>query len=750
MAVSRARWMRWLFAANLLLVGFLVGYKVYLNLYERDFAGVQARQLANVREVLSGRGSFSFAVVGNINNSVGIFERKIVPMLNDSGVDFVVSAGNAVSGGGEDKYRALYRTLGHLRIPYLLAFGENEYSGLGSYRFYEHFGPYFFSFTAGSSQFVFLDSTGKTSPRWQLSWLGDELRGSDARHTFLFTGHPLVRTRHDLFLDREDNYLYPVPFREGIQRLAATYAVDAVFSANLPVFETQVRDDTTYVTTGGAGGLVLNNDTSYYHFVKVTVGGGKVAIEPVRLGIGQHAVLKTLESLWFFIHSLFYVGYLNFILLVSSLSVAAIWLYNRVFAERDYYPSFDVDATPYRDRTFRVAMFTNNYLPFIGGVPLSIERLRTGLAGRGHEVMVVAPSYGQQLDEEHVLRARSILALGKQREFRVANIFQPGLRRKIKGFRPDVIHIHHPFWLGSLGLRLARRLKVPAVYTYHTRLEHYAHYVPLPGPLFRNLISHSLVKRFANKCDAVIVPTHSAEEYLRLIGVGTGIFVQPTGVDCAAFASADRERVAALRQRFGIGDHKVFVSVSRLSREKNIEFMIDALAEMKRQGGVPFKFLVIGDGQDRGSLQARIDSYGAGEEMLLTGPVTPEDIPAYYALGDAFLFASKTETQGMVVLEAMAAGLPVVAVRSSGIDDVVQDGFNGFKTPENREVWSARAGTLITDEALHRTMAGNARSFAQQFDIDAVAGNVAEVYAYACAVRGDGRDAAAGGQAVGS
>ena len=151
-----------LFYLCLLVVFLLVGYKTYLNLFTEDFEGVHTEQVERIYQALEPGEPFSFAVVGNINNSVGIFEDRIIPELNRSGLDFLVSAGNAVSGGGEDKYRALYGTLSHLEIPYLLTFGAHEYEDFGSFRFYDHFGPHFFSIEAGNSRLIFLDSTGKT------------------------------------------------------------------------------------------------------------------------------------------------------------------------------------------------------------------------------------------------------------------------------------------------------------------------------------------------------------------------------------------------------------------------------------------------------------------------------------------------------------------------------------------------------------------------------------------------------------
>ncbi|BES72718.1 hypothetical protein RE428_37360 [Marinobacter nanhaiticus D15-8W] len=726
----RRKPLKLLFYLCLLVIILLVGYKIYLDFFEPDYEAVHTEQIDRLHANLDNTSEFSFAVVGNINNSVGVFERKIVPMLNSADLDFVISAGNAVSSGGEDKYRAIYRTLNQLNVPYLLTFGDNEFSNFGSFRFYEHFGPYFYSFRTGNSVFAFLDATGKTPYRWQLRWLSDLLSQDDSAHRFVFIGDPLQKIHKETLFDNEDEYLNNPEFRDALVKMFRQYKVDAVFSANLPLFSEQRHGPTLYITTGGAGGLVLNNETSFYHFVRVDVREDGIETTLKRLDIGQHPVFKQLESFWFFIHSLFYVGYINFILLVCVLGLIIIKLYSAIFVDKDYYPDFDLDPTPWRERSLKVGMFTNNYLPFIGGVPLSIERLRRGLNARNHEVMVVAPSYRDQPTEEtNVLRVPSLVSMGAEREFRLANIFLARIRQAVRAFRPDIIHLHHPIWLGSLGLWMARRLKVPAVYTYHTRLEHYAHFVPLPGRIFRNLISHALIKRFANKCDGVIVPTYSAEEYLRMIGVKTMAFVQPTGIEFDAFQQVTEEQVEALRRKLDISpDEHVFISVSRLSTEKNIDFMVEAMELIKARARKPFRFLMIGDGHERERLQRKIDEKGLRDIFVLLGSIPPDDMALYYQLGDTFLYASVSETQGMVILEAMAAHLPVVAVRSSGIDDVVREEYNGFKTPGNRERWSEAVLRLMDDEALHRQLADNALEFAKGYSIDNFARDVEGIY----------------------
>ena len=720
-----------LFYICLLIVVLLVGYKTYLNLFMEDFRGVHSLQVEHIQQQVTGDAPFSFAVVGNINNSIGVFEDRMIPELNGAGIDFLVSAGNAVTGGGEDKYRALYGSLGHLSVPYLLTFGPHEYEDFGSFRFYDHFGPHFYSVPVGNARLIFLDSTGKTSWQWQIRWLNDLLERDTSKARILFIAHPPVAPDQKPPFARPDDYLQPPAFREALLQTIRRHNISLVFSSNLSLYSDDLRGQTEFITTGGAGGLILNNDTSFYHYVRVQVSpDGSISHSLQALDIGQHPVLEQLESLWLFVYSLLYTGYRNFILILAVFVAITIRLYTSIFIGRDYYPDYDLDPTPWQKLPLRIAMFTNNYLPFVGGVPLSIERLRRGLDALGDRVLVIAPSYRKQpAHEPRVLRVPSLLAMGEKREFRLANIFLPRIRRQVKAFRPDIIHLHHPFWLGSLGLLLARTLSVPAVYTYHTRLEHYAHFVPLPGLLFRNLISHSLVKRFANRCDAVIVPTYSGEEYLRMIGVKTPVFVQPTGIEYARYQAVTRDQVQALRAHLGLKGQKVLISVSRLSNEKNIDFMIEAVASLRRQTRVPFRVLMIGDGHQRERLQRRINALGLHDTFVLTGTVAPEDMATWYRMGDAFVFASKSETQGMVILEAMAAGLPVVAVRSSGIDDVVREGFNGFKTPENQDLWLARVKTLLEDDELRRQLSGQAREFARDYSVEQFARHVRDIYA---------------------
>ncbi|WP_322570447.1 glycosyltransferase [Rhodohalobacter sp.] len=719
-----------IFYAIVLLVIMILGYKLYLNVNVTDFEAKHTEQIDAIRNKLVGQTQFKFAVVGNINNSIGIFEKQLIPKINASDSQFLISAGNAVLDGGVDKYQALEGTLNHLNIPYLLTFGENEYESFGGFRFYEHYGPYYFSFVVADSRFIFLDSTGKTPWSWQLQWLTELMKSDQSNHQFIFVSKPVLKVPNEYLFGDDDEDAIPDSTRTELIEIIERYSVDAVFSSEIPTFNVQKRQDTYFVTTGGAGGLDLNTDRSFYHYVDVSVSKDSIQIQQKAIDEGQGLIARQLENLWFFIYSFFYVGYLNFFLLVGVLVLISIKLYTTIYESKEFYPIYEVDPSPWLDKTIRVAMFTDNYLPFIGGVPISISRLYKGLKQLKNKVLIIAPSYHNQSEkEEDVFRVPSLISFGKESEFRMANIFLKKIRNTVYAFKPDIIHVHHPFWMGSLGLFIARWKKIPAVFTYHTRLEHYAHFVPLPTRLFRNLISHLLIRRFANKCDGIIVPTNSVEKYLHMIGVETPCFVQSTGIEFEEFQQVEPEKIQNLKESLGIEDEIVLLSVSRLSDEKNIDFMIEALSKLKKSIQQPFTFLMIGDGHKKDELQKKVARLGLSENVQLVGSVDPDEMKTWYNLGDIFLFASKSETQGMVILEAMAAGLPVVAVKATGIDDVVEDGVNGYKTPEKIALWANKVQLLIDDKNHRKKLSDNAREFSSSYSIRKFADNIKQIYA---------------------
>jgi len=721
------------FLINLAIVVTILGYRAYLSVTAPEASALLVPQIERIEAETRASDTVSFAVVGEANNSIGVFERRIIPLINASSVDFMVSVGNILNGGGEDKHRALLGTLSHLQKPYLLTFGENESEEFGSSRFYQRFGPHFYSVALGGVRLVFLDSTGRTPTDWQERWLRDILSGENTRRVIVFAGHPVIEPVEDTFFEPTLGAWSSPAARSRFLSLLQELGVDMVISSGAATYSDQTVDGIRHILTGGAGGFVMNDETSFYHYLNVAITPTGIAVDMVRTDTSPTLAVRQIEGLWFFIYSLFYVGIWNFLLIFSGFVLLGIYLFNRLFRERQYYPSYDSSGTGDLGRPLRIAMFTNTYLPFIGGVSLSISRLKAGLERQGHEVLVICPRYPGGKEDRTVLRVPVLVRSGEM--IRIANPVHIQTRRAVLDFHPDVIHLHHPFWLGSMGLRLARTIGVPAIFTYHTRLELYSHRVPLPGALFRNVVAHWVIRRFANQCDQVVVPTPVTRDYIRLIGVHAPVHVYPTGVEIEQYEINDPCQIAELNAQLNPDGRLLLITISRLSKEKSLDFMMSAMVELKRRNAPPFRLLVLGDGDERTHLNKFICDNDLTNDVHLVGNVCSDEVPTYLQIADIFVFASSSETQGMVILEAMAAGLPVVAVQSSGIDAFVVNKRTGLVTIDNLGVWTDAVHALLVSTSERHAMGLAARDAAQQHSVENFASGIVTVYQTALAVR---------------
>jgi len=362
----------------------------------------------------------------------------------------------------------------------------------------------------------------------------------------------------------------------------------------------------------------------------------------------------------------------------------------------------------------KVALFTNNYLPFRGGVTTSVETLRRGLEGRGHEAWVFAPRFPGAVDTcSRIVRYPSLPA-ATYPEFSLAVPWSRAVSARVRAERFDVFHAHHPFLLGPLARRLARRERRPLVFTYHTRYDKYAHYVPLP----RRLVAAAAVglsTRFSARANAVIAPSALVRDELTARGVRTPIAVVPTGVDLAHFAPGDS---AAARRALGLAtDDRVLLYVGRLDREKSVERILMAFDRVA--GTVPHARLVLaGHGTEADALRRQARALPTSDRITFLG-VRPHDaLVECYRAADLFVFASETETQGLVLAEAAACGVPAVSVSGPGCDEVVRGGETGILAkPDSASLAEAAIGLLLDPERRAR-MAARARAVAErEFDV---------------------------------
>ncbi|QOR39906.1 glycosyltransferase [Billgrantia diversa] len=388
-----------------------------------------------------------------------------------------------------------------------------------------------------------------------------------------------------------------------------------------------------------------------------------------------------------------------------------------------------------------VLMFTNTYAPIVGGVSESVQRLKTQLQLAGHDVLVVAPRLeGQPHREDGVVRVVAVQHFNGS-DFSLPVPIPGQLIEAVEAFDPDVVHSHHPFLLGDTAARVADTYGLPLIFTQHTLYEYYTHYVPGNSPMMQRF-AKALATQYSHMCDELIAPSESIRHLLLERGANTSISVVPSGVDVARFATGDAE---AWRDRFGIPrDAYVIGHLGRLAREKNLLFLMEAVASaLKRLPRA--HFLVVGSGDAQAAMYDMAKRQRIADRVHFTGNLQgPALVDAYHAM-DVFAFASHSETQGMVIAEAMATGLPVVAVDAPGIREMVVDKRNGrLLARDNAEVM-AQALVALSDAERRLPMSVAARRMAEQVDEARCAARCLAVYRRAIAAGGPYTHADEGG-----
>ena len=376
--------------------------------------------------------------------------------------------------------------------------------------------------------------------------------------------------------------------------------------------------------------------------------------------------------------------------------------------------------------TLRVLMVSDVYFPRINGVSTSIETFRAALPAQGVQVGLIAPRYGSEADTDGILRVPG-RPLPRDPEDRLMQYGR--LREAVLSAAADydLIHIQTPFAAHYAGLHAARRLGKPVLATYHTLFEEYLqHYIPfLPAQVLRGL-----ARRFSrgqcNALDGVVVPSSAMEDRLRGYGVGTDLHVLPTGLPETTFRAGDRAR---FRASHGIPpETPVALFVGRVAHEKNIRFLLDALAHARRD--LPGLLLLItGAGPALADLRQASAQLGLGNAVRFLGYLDRRnELPDAYAAADVFVFASRTETQGLVLLEAMAQGCPVVALSVMGTADILSTERGCRIAPDDRMGFAQVMVSVLGDTALRASLGTEAKDYAREWSDSAMARRMAQLY----------------------
>ena len=374
-------------------------------------------------------------------------------------------------------------------------------------------------------------------------------------------------------------------------------------------------------------------------------------------------------------------------------------------------------------------MISDVYFPRVNGVSTSIETFRHDLHDLGIATALIAPDYAAAPApaEPDVIRipARFLPLDPEDRMMRLAPIRK--LTARLREQRYDLIHIQTPFVAHYAGIELADALGVPRIETYHTFFEEYLfHYVPfLPRRWLRGF-----ARRFSriqgNQVDALIVPSRAMRERLAQYGVRRPMHVLPTGIPLARFAGGDG---ASFRARFGIAPGRPTVAyVGRVAFEKNIDFLLRATALARRS--VPDLLLVVtGEGPALKSLKRLARRLRIEDNVLFVGYLDRRSgLVDGYCAADAFVFASRTETQGLVLLEAMALGVPVVSTAVMGTRDILDAGRGALVSPDNEEDFASQMVRLLQNGELRARLALEARDYAQEWNATTMARRLTDFY----------------------
>ena len=374
----------------------------------------------------------------------------------------------------------------------------------------------------------------------------------------------------------------------------------------------------------------------------------------------------------------------------------------------------------------RVLMVSDVYFPRINGVSTSIETFRRTLAAEGVEVRLVAPDYNQPSSEDWIVRVPG-RSVPRDPEDRLVRWRAMNAAVRLASRDCDLIHVQTPFVAHYAGVRSARRHGLPVIATYHTLFEEYLqHYAPfLPARLLRAQ-ARAWSRRQCNALDAVVVPSRAMQSRLTAYGVQKPLHVLPTGIPLAQFKNGDG---AAFRARHNIApEQPVALFVGRVAHEKNIGFLLEAMTRL-RQSCPHALLLVTGEGPAMHDLQkqaVRLDI--AGQVRFLGYLDRASDLPDCYAAANAFVFASRTETQGLVLLEAMAAGLPVIALSAMGTADILETRQGAIVPPDDPAAFGDALADFFNQPQRWPALAAAARDYAESWSDSAMAARLAGLY----------------------
>lgn len=373
----------------------------------------------------------------------------------------------------------------------------------------------------------------------------------------------------------------------------------------------------------------------------------------------------------------------------------------------------------------KIGIFTDTYNPVTSGVVTSINMLEQEMKKRGHEVFVFTTSKSiQPNDNQTLYMLNSIpLLIAKQYKNRIATFYSREIAKQIKEIGLDIVHTQTEFSVGAFGKIISRKYDIPFIHTYHTMWEDYVHYIsPLKG---RNIhlkrLARTISRAFVRKAECVITPSNKTAKYLKYKCKvkNKPIYVIPTGIDISPFKSSNftEEERNNLKKSIGIKpNEKIILFLGRVASEKSIDVIMDIMPSIFEEHP-DYKFLIVGDGPSKKDLEEQARKLNIDKNVIFTGKVPWNEVPKYYNIGDVFVNASITETQGLTFIEAMSAEIPVVAKYAPNLSEFIHTNKNGILVKKNSDFKKAIID-VIENENLRKTLIRGGNETAKEYSIE--------------------------------
>lgn len=379
----------------------------------------------------------------------------------------------------------------------------------------------------------------------------------------------------------------------------------------------------------------------------------------------------------------------------------------------------------------KIGFFTDSYLPTRHGVQVSIDSFRKCLQALGHEVFIYTTAFPRYKEiDPQIIRLHSFKVIEKPEMRFGLPIIQKGKFDEVSKIKLDIVHAHTPFNLGLFGKYISKLQKIPMVYTHHT---HYAEYAKsyLKEKFVLPFFAKQYTRWFCGLSDAVIAPSEKIKKMLSEYGVKKKIYVLPTGVPANLFkrTAVSRKRAAELRAKWGVApDERILLSFGRVGKEKNLDFLVSAYIEGKKLYP-KLKLVIAGDGPYASELKKWARETEGARDIIFTGFAPNEDKHAYYQAADIFVFASKTDTQGIVILEAAASGKPIVALKDDAWRGSVINGKSGFSVSgESVKNFASKIAELAKDGALLKSFGAASLEIAREHSEEKAAEKLVKIY----------------------